>query len=307
MAYTIVGIVIVISIVIVWYSIKYTNDNYDLICGILDKILSKKIDINLPDLKDNRKSRLVHQSKKIISMVQLDREKAENEKEVIKQLIADISHQIKTPFANIKMYTELLENNNLSAEDMSKYITEIKSQNDKLEWLIQSLLKTSRLESGAIEFMPDTIGIKQTLADSVSTVYPLAADKNIDIVVAEFDDIKLLHNRKWTVEVLNNILENAIKYSKNNSQINIFISKMDICSRINIQDNGIGIEKEDYSSIFNRFFRGKNTNGYAGVGIGLYLSSLIMSKQGGYITVNSEIGKGSIFSVCLQNTKRTSN
>lgn len=236
-------------------------------------------------------------------MVELDREKAENEKEVIKQLIADISHQIKTPFANIKMYTEMLENDDLSSDEISKYVSEIKSHNEKLEWLIESLLKTSRLESGAIEFAAQSIGIKQTIADSVSTVYPQASDKNIEIVFDEFDDAALFHNRKWTIEVFNNVLENAIKYSKPNSQITISVNKMDLYTKINIKDQGIGIEKDDYSSIFNRFFRGKNTEDYQGVGIGLYLASLIMAKQGGYIAVKSEIGSGSMFSICLQNTR----
>lgn len=303
MAYIVTGIASVICILVIIFSIRYIKKNYDMISNILEKVLSKSDDINLPDTQDNRKSRLVHQSKKVIEMVQIDREKSENEKEVIKQLIGDISHQIKTPFANIKTYTELLENKDLSNDEMNKYISEIKKQNEKLEWLIQSLLKTSRLESGVIEFEPSALGIKQTIADSVSTVYSQAYEKGIDISVEEFDDIKLLHNRKWTIEVINNILENAIKYSNQNSQIKISINKMDIYTRINIEDHGIGVTKEDYSNIFNRFYRGRNADDYNGVGIGLYLASLIMSKQGGYITVKSELLKGSIFSICLQNIR----
>ncbi|MCK5129613.1 MAG: HAMP domain-containing histidine kinase [Clostridiales bacterium] len=304
MAYLISSISILISIIIILRCVKYTNDNYDAISSILDKVISKKDSISLPELKDNRKSKLVYQSKKIIDMVQIDREKAEHEKEVIKQLIGDISHQVKTPFANIKMYTELLAKDNLTLDEKNKYIEELKAQNEKLTWLIDSLFKTSRLESGAIEFATDVVGIKQTIADSISAIYSQAYDKNINIVVDEFEDVALWHNRKWTIEVLVNILENAIKYSHMNSQIKISINKMDIYTRINIQDNGIGIIKEDYNNIFKRFFRGKNAEEYIGVGIGLYLSSLIMSKQGGYITVKSKIDKGSIFSICLQSTKK---
>lgn len=234
MEYIVAATAAVICAFCIWICVKYTNDNYNLISEILEKILAKKDNIDLPDLKDDRKSRLVHQSKKIINMVELDREKAENEKEVIKQLIADISHQIKTPFANIKMYTEMLENDDLSSDEISKYVSEIKSHNEKLEWLIQSLFKTSRLESGAIEFTAQSIGIKQTIADSVSIVYPQASDKNIEIVFDEFDDAALFHNRKWTIEVFNNVLENAIKYSKPNSQITISINKMDLYTKINI-------------------------------------------------------------------------
>lgn len=292
---------IIISIIIVGLSLSYVKSSFDKISCILDQIISKKDNILFSDTKDSRLSRLVHQSKKIIQMVQRTDEHATKEKEVIKRLIGDISHQLKTPFASMKMYTELLEDDSLSKDEISKYVYEIKTQNEKMEWMIASLLKTSRLESGAIEFKAERLMIKQTIADSVGAMYPLLEEHNIEIYIDDFQDLALLHHRKWTIEVLNNIIENAIKYSKKNSKIVISVEKLDLYTIIKIRDFGLGIKKEDHSLIFNRFYRGDHAENYKGAGIGLFLSSSIMAKQGGYIMVDSELGRGSVFSIYFRN------
>lgn len=297
-------IAIVICVLVIYLSRKYIAKMFDSISDILEQILSKKDNIKVSDFEDSRQSKLAHQAKSIIEMIEDDVNKTQEEKEIIKELIGDISHQIKTPLANISMYTDLLLEDNLSEEERQEFLMRTKEQSKKIDWLMKSLIKMSRLETGAIDFTPDYEYIKETIAKAVSSVYSQASNKNINITVEEFADIKLYHNRKWTCEALTNILENAIKYSPEFSNITIRIIPLEIYTKIEITDKGIGIAKKDYSNVFKRFYRGENVSEHIGMGIGLYLSQFILSKEGGYITVKSNLGKGSTFSVFLQNCKK---
>lgn len=226
--------------------------------------------------------------------------RADFEKEQIKQLISDISHQLKTPLANVMMYEELLSSEDLTSAQQSNFLHKLKTQTKKIDWLLESLFKMSKLEQNVIEFDVKKEGIKETIRHAVNAVYEKAEEKNIDIRVAQFEDVKLFHHPKWTMEVFVNLLENAIKYSSFGS-IEISFEPLETYSIIHIKDHGIGISKEDIPHIFERFYRSKNVGQTEGSGIGLYLSKMILEKEKGYLTVQSEPGKGSVFSVFLQN------
>ncbi len=300
---TTVAVALVVCCLVVVISRRYVAKMYDTISGILEQILSKKDNIKIADTKDLRESKLAHQAKSIIEMINNDVQKLQDEKEIIKGLISDISHQYKTPLANIAMYTDILLQENLEEDEQREFLRRTKEQAEKMDWLMQALLKMSRLETGAVDFTAANDYIKETIARAVSSVYSQARDKNIKIEVEEFTDLKLFHNRKWTSEALTNILENAIKYSPEFSIIKIRLTPLEIYSKIEITDQGMGIDKKDYNKIFKRFYRSEKVSEYKGMGIGLYLSQFILSKEGGYITVKSEVGKGSTFSVFLQKAK----
>lgn len=170
-----------------------------------------------------------------------------------------------------------------------------------MQWLMADLLKASRLENGVIRFTAENTGIKETIAKALGAVYAQASSRNIELVVEEFQDFDLYHNPKWTAEAMSNILENAIKYSPENSCIRIALSRLDIYTRITIIDEGIGIPESEYHLIFKRFYRGGKVEQQEGSGLGLYLAQLIVQCEGGYITVSSKVGKGSRFSVFLLN------
>lgn len=172
-----------------------------------------------------------------------------------------------------------------------------------MQWLMASLLKASRLENGMIRFPVGPAGIKGTIARAVSAVYGQAATKNIELVVEEFEDFCLLHNPKWTAEALSNLLENAIKYSPENSSIRVNFVRQDLYTRITVTDEGIGIDEREYSLIFKRFYRGRAVEQQEGSGLGLYLAQLIAQQEKGYITVTSKVGQGSCFSLFLLNEK----
>lgn len=254
-----------------------------------------------PDVLETRESRVVSQLRQILSAARFQKRQAAGERDQVMALISDLSHQLKTPLANIIMNTELLQDPGLGEEQRLEFLKRTRSQADKMQWLMADLLKASRLENGVIRFTAENTGIKETIAKALGAVYAQASSRNIELVVEEFQDFDLYHNPKWTAEAMSNILENAIKYSPENSCIRIVLSRLDIYTRITIIDEGIGIPESEYHLIFKRFYRGGKVEQQEGSGLGLYLAQLIVQCEGGYITVSSKVGKGSRFSVFLLN------
>ncbi|MDO4277000.1 MAG: HAMP domain-containing sensor histidine kinase [Eubacteriales bacterium] len=254
-------------------------------------------------LKETRESKLEGKLEKILSQVIRDQERAYQERDQVAALLSDLSHQLKTPLANIRMYTELLGEEQISLQERGRFSKEAQAQVEKMEWLMKTLLKASRLEQGMISFHAQYEGIKKTIAQAVGGVFAQADKKRIRIVTEEFSDKKLYHNPKWTVEAIENILENAVKYSPEGSVVTIRLVPMEIYSRIEIQDQGIGMEPEEYNEIFKRFYRGKQVQQQEGSGLGLYLAQLILNHEKGYITVSSQVGAGSCFLIYLLNPK----
>jgi len=273
---------------------------YRKINEILEKILDGKSITDVP-FNESELSLLANQLKTISNKLDFEIGRAESEKEQIQQLISNMSHQLKTPLANVMMYEELLDSNDLSKAQRMDFMKKLKAQSEKINWLLESLFKMSKLEQNVIEFDIMETGIKDTIRSAISAVYKKAEKKNIEIHAADFEDVILLHNPKWTSEVFENLLENAIKYTADSGVIEISVEPMETYSMIHFKDNGIGISKEEIPNIFCRFYRSEKVQEIEGSGIGLYLSKMILEKEKGYMTVKSEIGKGSVFSVFLQN------
>ncbi|MGF0034042.1 sensor histidine kinase [Bariatricus sp. SGI.154] len=277
---------------------------YHVLDRMLDQILDRE-EIEISDIQEGELSSLAGKSIRIQEKMESEIEQAMREKEQVKSLISNMSHQLKTPLSNVMMWRELLEEQ-VSDEQQKVFLVKMKQQMDKIEWILQSLFKMVRLEQGAIQFEVTETSIKETLARAVNTVYERAEKKNIQIITLPFEDCRLLHNRKWTAEVFSNILENAIKYSDVNNQIEIRICPLELFTEVKIRDHGIGIEKEELTDIFKRFYRSKRVEHKEGSGIGLYLSRLILEQEKGYMTVSSEYGVGSTFSIFLQNCQNSS-
>ncbi|MDD4112959.1 MAG: HAMP domain-containing sensor histidine kinase, partial [Herbinix sp.] len=276
---------------------------YNKISSLLEQSLAGKVEL-VNETDETRESKIVAQLRTILEQANYDKSQAKAERDEVAALLSDLSHQLKTPLANLSIYTELLMDDSLSPEERREFINRIQEQKDKMEWLTKLLLQVSRLEVGMIEFEAKPNEIRETLSESISLVYAASAKKNIQIEVEEFRDCKLLHNRKWTKEVFVNVLDNAMKYSEDNTKILVRIVPMEIYTKIMIIDEGIGIPIEEYNRIFTRFYRGKSVVDKDGAGLGLYISQLILSKEGGYITVDSVVGKGSTFSVYLLNSRK---
>lgn len=289
----------VISLIAVygWYR---NRKMYRVIDRMLDEVLNRE-PITESDIREGEISALAGKAKRIQEKMEEDIWQAQEEKEQVKSLISNMSHQLKTPLAGMKMYVEILEGDDVDRIQQKKFLSKIRQQSEKIEWIMQSLFKMIRLEQGSIIFEAAPANLRKTLLDAVNGVYEKAEKKNIEIITEPFEDCMLYHNSKWTAEVLLNILENAVKYTEKGGRITIQIHPLEMYTGIKIKDTGIGIRSEEQTEIFKRFYRSKDVENKEGSGIGLYLSRLILEKEKGYMTVSSEYGKGSCFTVFLQN------
>lgn len=223
------------------------------------------------------------------------------EKKKLKELISDISHQTKTPIANLKIYLELLEDENTEEAKRKEFLKKMEGQTDKLDFLIQSMVEMSRLETGIIKINQKQKRIYDTLAEAVSAVVPKAEKKGIEIHVKCEEDLLVSHDRKWTGEAIYNLLDNGVKYTPAGGKIEIEAEAYEFFTKISIRDNGKGIARERQAEIFKRFYREPEVHDTEGVGVGLYLARQIISMQKGYIEVQSELGQGAEFRIFLPN------
>lgn len=233
---------------------------------------------------------------KLAESLKLKTERLDAEQDNTKELVTDISHQLKTPISAMKVCFDM----SLEAEseaEKAEFLSRSRRQIDKLESLAAALINISRLENKMIVPEPRAVSIMEILIEAVNTVYHNAAAKNIGIEVEEFEDTELSLDRKWIIEAVANILDNGIKYSPEGSCVRIAVQKLFSFVRIEIEDEGIGIPRDERNRIFRRFFRGSSekVRMQEGSGVGLYLSRKIIEDQGGTISIRSGTKCGSVF------------
>ncbi|WP_297778015.1 sensor histidine kinase [Blautia sp.] len=295
-------ILLILLFFVVWWSIREKRKTYRRIDELLDRVLNQEIILD-SDVKEGEYSALVSKIKQIQEVLENHARSAETEKEQVKSLVSNMSHQLKTPLANLSLYAEILGKSELSKERKNEFFSKMQRQIEKLNWMVESLSKMVKLEQNLDDFEIKNTKIRQTILDAVDTVYEKLEKKDIQLDMESFEDRFLYHNRKWTVEVFVNLLENAIKYTEKGGFISIRVKSYELYTEIQISDNGRGIQQEELTDIFKRFYRSPEVENMEGSGIGLYLCNLILEKEKGYITAISEYGKGSCFSVFLQNCK----
>ena len=200
----------------------------------------------------------------------------------------------------MKLYQEFLQEEALS-EKGKEFLNCLEEQTGKLEFLLQSMVKMSRLETGIIQIQKERENIYQTLTAAVSQIVPAAAQKEIELYVECEENMMLDYDKKWTEEAIFNVLDNAVKYTSAGGKICVTVICQEIFTKISVKDNGKGIRLERQAEIFTRFYREPEVHVQNGVGIGLYLTRRILELQNGYIEVHSEIGKGSEFCLYLPN------
>lgn len=220
--------------------------------------------------------------------------KVDAEKEKLKALIGDISHQTKTPIANILLYTQLLKEQPGNTDCLEA----LEGQTKKLQSLIDALVKTSRLETGVIALHPEPGELGTVMTSAVSQLRPKAEGKNITITL-EREKANAVFDPKWTEEALYNLLDNAVKYTPSGGSVSVSTTVYPMFSAVHVRDTGPGIAEEEQPKIFQRFYRGTAHREQEGVGIGLYLVRQIAEGQGGFVKVRSQPGQGSTFSLYL--------
>lgn len=243
-------------------------------------------------------SRLESRWKQYLSLSGKSVDQAEKERENLKKLVSDISHQTRTPLSNILLYAELMEDA-AETENTKKLAHQILSQTKKLEFLIQALVKMSRLETDILEVVPRQQPVRLLVEQTIEEIIPKAQAKQIHIACTRFSDIEALYDLKWTGEALTNILDNAIKYSPTESTVFVEVKKFQLYTCISVKDQGIGIRESEKAQIFARFYRSMDVQQEDGIGIGLYLAREILQRENGYIKVHSRKGEGTCFSLYL--------
>lgn len=270
----------------------------------LDKMLDEAMNGEFKESSydETKLSRLESKWKQFLGNSFVLKENLERERDSVKSLVSDISHQTKTPMTNIKMYSQLLEENLESgnSEQNKQLIQEILRQTDRLEFLIQALTKLSRLESNVVEVKPVKQSIRVLVEAVVNSMTEKAKRKQIEIQVLSELSGEACYDLKWTKEALENLLDNAVKYSPVGSVVTISVTAYELYVAICVKDQGIGISEEDIPKIFGRFYRSEQVQQEEGVGIGLYLAREIVSKQEGYLKVKSKPGEGSEFQMFLR-------
>lgn len=223
-----------------------------------------------------------------------------DEKINLKDIINDISHQLKTPLSALIAYNDILKNHeNMDIETKSKFIEMTSEQLDRMDWLITTLLKYARIESNAVSYNKEMIPISESIRYAIEPLKVSANNKKQRIELDFNSEGYYFHDKKWIAESLSNIIKNAIEHTDINGKIKITLEETPMSISITISDNGEGIEKSELKNIFKRFYKGKNSINPKSIGIGLSLSKKIIEAHGGSITAESELGKGTNFNIIL--------
>lgn len=293
-----VGIIILI-ILIMCNLMKYVFNKLDKVSKNVECIIHGKYNIK-DDFKEEGIFNIIHSDlNKLSKSINIKIKNLDKEKENIKELVTDISHQLKTPLASLKLYNSLLLEEDLEEEDRTEFLKTSSMSINKLQSLIESLVNISRLETSMISIKKENKNIKATIIKAIESVNPKAINKFISINLNDFDDKIVPHDSKWTEECIFNILDNSVKYTNLKGKIDIYVQDAINFIRIDIKDNGIGIDKNEFNNIFKRFYRSEEVQDLEGSGVGLYLSRKILESQGGNIIVSSQKGEGSKFSLFL--------
>ena len=247
---------------------------------ILTELEEKEV---FPDNEDTLISKLQSKIIKLVRILKKKNETSIQEQENIKSLVSDISHQLKTPIANLIMYSGFLKDKSLSMEKHDEYIEIIRMSVDRLNFLSENIRNQS---------------LNETVMKSVKDIYARAKKNCNEIIYMEEKDIILPHDRNWTAEAVFNLLDNAVKYSRRGSGINLTVKSYGMFASVEVTDKNPPIPENERNKIFSRFYRGMNSRNFEGIGIGLYLAREITVKQGGYMNLKSD-NSGNTFSIVL--------
>ena len=246
---------------------------------------------------ESRLSSLESRLARYLAASALSARNVREQKDQISALISDISHQTKTPVANLQLYAQLLSEQPLTPQ-RKDCAAVISAQAEKLQTLIEALVKTSRLETGILALHPQPGEMSPVVERAAAQYAPRAAERDIALTVGQVDGCAVF-DPKWTEEAVCNLLDNAVKYTSSGGTVTVEVKNYELFSAIRVTDTGPGISEEEQARIFGRFYRAPGAYQAEGVGVGLYLTRQIAEKQGGYVKVESGAGKGCAFSLYL--------
>ena len=291
---TLIVFILILSIIVFKYN-HSESKKINEITKYIEEINRGNYKLNIEENTEDELSILKNELYKITIKLKEVAENSQKDKTTLKDSLSDISHQIKTPITSILiMLDNILSDENMPEDIKKDFIKDIKREIVNIKFLVESILKLSKIDSNSIKFIKKEVFIKDIINEAVKNVLMLSELKNIEIIVLGDDSIKTICDLKWQVEAITNILKNCIEHSYENRKIYINYNQNNMYTELKIEDNGTGIDAKDLPHIFERFYKGKNSSSDS-VGIGLALSKSIIESNNGYIQVDSKLNKGTTF------------
>lgn len=298
--FSIINILFIIffSTIIVIIFLRYNKSKdkkLNEITKYIEEINNKNYKLYIDDNTEDELSILQNEIYKTTIMLKEVADNSKEDKIKLKDSLSDISHQLKTPLTSITILIDnIIENKDMDEATRTEFAKDIKREITNINFLVQSLLKLSKLDADSVKFMNEDVNISEIINSSIKNVSVLSDLKNIDIEVNGDKNAKIYCDLKWQVEAITNILKNCVEHSKSNGKVQISYEENQVYSIIKIRDYGVGIYKDDLPHIFERFYKGMNSSNES-IGIGLALSKTIIESNNGYIGVESELEKGTEF------------
>ena len=263
----------------------------------IQDVSNKMYEIGIDKESEDELNRLKDSLYKITVMLKEDSESKRKQNEAILELVSDISHQLKTPITSIQILLDnILENENMDSDTRRKFTLEILRQVKGMNFLIFSLLKLSKLDACVVEFDNEEISVNKLVADILANLDVLIELKHLDVHVDVSENVRFDGDYNWNKEAVLNIVKNAVEYTPDGKNIFIGAEENDLYTKIVIRDEGKGIDEKDLPHIFERFYK-RDNSAEDSFGIGLALSKSIVEKQDGFVSVDSEVGVGTAFTI----------
>ena len=295
-----VCILLVLALSLLLIFLKYNhqkNKKIEEITRYIEEINNRNYKLYIEDNTEDELSILKNEIYKTTVMLKEVAENSKKDKINLKDSISDISHQLKTPLTSmIIMLDNILDNSNMDQSMRNEFLKDVKREIININFLVNSLLKLSKLDANSINFVDKSENISDLVAESVKNVSTLCDLKNVKVNIIGDKNSKIKCDLKWQIEAITNILKNCVEHSNINSPIDIYYEQNQMYSKIEIKDYGVGIDEKDLPHIFERFYKGKNSASES-VGIGLALAKSIIEKNNGYISVESKLNQGTIFTI----------
>lgn len=293
-------LLIILFLIIIYIFIRY-NYIFDIeinkIIKCIENINHKNYELGIEELSEDKLSILKQEIYKTTIMLKENAENSLKDKINIKNLMQDISHQLKTPLTSINILLDnIIDNPDIDNTTKDKFIMQIKRECINISFLVQSILKLSKFETNTIKFNKEEVSVNKIINESIKNVSNLSDLLDININVNNYCKKKIKCDYRWQIEAITNILKNALEYSYNKGEILVSCNEYNLYTEICIKDNGIGMDYEDVRNIFKRFYKGKDAKSDS-IGIGLALAKEIIEKDNGIVVVDSEKGVGTTFKI----------
>lgn len=276
-----------------WLFLKVRYKKLNHLSDYMNQVLSGQYQLQIKDYDEGDISTLKNDVYKLTVQLKEGRDQSLKDKKELEQVLSDISHQIRTPLTSMYVINDLLKKDDIDSKTKIQFLEKNRIQLERIEWLVTTLLKMSRLDSGTVQLKLEKTDLDQIIQESLEPIQIPMELKNIEVQFQGKQNIKVVADSHWTVEVFVNVFKNAYEHTEKGGAITIEVTDNPLYTEVAIHDTGSGIKKEELPHIFERFYTGSHNK--ESIGVGLNMAKKIMEKQNGEIRATSTIGQGTTF------------